>query len=445
MRDGTDVVLDFIHDFRWERSGESVQRQAVRCLLDSLGALLAGAPTPVGRLGARLAVRHMPSTAAERCTLAAGGTASLLGAAFANGFASNALDVEHGYRPVQGRPGACLLPVLFAIAETAPAPVSGARFLEALAVGYEVAIRAGLLRHTDERNVYTSGAWASLGAVAAGGRLLGLSRPELRQALGAVDYHSPLGLILRGVETPCMAKDGIGWGAFTAMSSLLLAREGFTAPEPLFTGPEAACAVADLGREFRFLGLYFKPYCSCRWTHAAIDGALELMREHGLAVSDLERILVRTFHHAAALSREHPQDTEHAQYNLTYPIAAALLDGQVDAAQVLPPRLADPELLRLQDRIEVEVCEAFEARFPERTISEVVLTAGGRTWSSGPREPRWEAGDAPSDAALEEKFLRLVRPALGAGTAQRLALAIWRLAESKDCRHLLRDALAPDC
>ena len=360
----------------------------------------------------------------------------MLGAAFANGFASNALDVEHGYRPTQGRPGACLLPVLLALLETAPAPVSGNELLEALVVGYEVAIRAGLLRNTDARNVFTSGAWASLGATAAGGRLLRLPRGVLRQALGAADYHSPLGLILRGVQTPCMAKDGVGWGAFTAMSSLLLAREGFTAPEPLFS--EAAKPDLDgLGRNFHFLHLYFKPFCCCRWTHAAVAGALALARKHDLAPGDIKKIRVYTFSHAAALSREHPQNTEQAQYNLTYPVAVALTDGCVSGAQVLPPRLFAPEVLELQDKVEVEVREDIEREFPARTLAEVVLEARGRVYISGTLAPPWEADDSPTDAELHEKFLRLATPLCGEAEAQRLAGCIWRAESLEDARRLL--------
>ena len=436
MRTGTDTVLDFITQFDLSRSDAAVVRQARRCLLDGLGALLAGCQTPLAALSARLAVAHLPETPKERCTLLAGGTASLLGAAFANGFASNALDVEHGYRPTQGRPGACLLPVLLALAETAPSPVSGASLLEALVVGYEVAIRAGLLRNTDDHNVFTSGAWASLGAAAAGGRLLRLPRAVLRQALGATDYHSPLGLILRGVQTPCMAKDGVGWGAFTAMSSLLLAREGFTAPEPLFS--EAADPdMNGLGRDFHFLHLYFKPFCCCRWTHAAVAGALALARKYDLAPGDIDRIRVYTFSHAAALSRDHPGDTEQAQYNLTYPVAVALADGCVSGVQVLPPRLAAPEVLALQDKVEVEVREDFEREFPARTLAEVILEARGRAYASGPLEPPWEAEDSPSDAELHEKFLRLTTPLCGEAEAQRLAGCAWRAESLEDARQLL--------
>ena len=87
----------------------------------------------------------------------------------ANGFASNALDVEHGYRPAQGRPGAALTPVMLAAAEMAETPPSGTDMLAAVAVGYEVGVRSGMYWNRDHARVYTSGLWGAIGAVAAAG------------------------------------------------------------------------------------------------------------------------------------------------------------------------------------------------------------------------------------------------------------------------------------
>ena len=434
MPSPANLLTDFILRQSYADLPEPIRHQAKRCLLDSMGALSAGAVTPLARLTARTAERFFQG---GECTLIASGRkVSPLGASMANGFASNALDVEHGYRPAQGRPGAALTPVMLAAAEMAETPPSGTDMLAAVAVGYEVGVRSGMYWNRDHARVYTSGLWGAIGAVAAAGRILGLKEDVLLQALNCADYHGPVGFIARGVATPCMAKDGVGWGAFTAMSSLLLAREGFTAPEPLFS--EAADPdMNGLGRDFHFLHLYFKPFCCCRWTHAAVAGALALARKYDLAPGDIDRIRVYTFSHAAALSRDHPGDTEQAQYNLTYPVAVALADGCVGGVQVLPPRLAAPEVLALQDKVEVEVREDFEREFPARTLAEVILEARGRAYASGPLEPPWEAEDSPSDAELHEKFLRLTTPLCGEAEAQRLAGCAWRAESLEDARQLL--------
>lgn len=119
MTNNVDEFLDFISEFNLVEP-ECIH-QTIRCLLDDLGAILAGSRMPAAEVAAKFAVEHLPATPKERCTVLSGGNASLLGASIANGFASNALDIEHGSRPAQGRPGACLLPVMLALVETMPA------------------------------------------------------------------------------------------------------------------------------------------------------------------------------------------------------------------------------------------------------------------------------------------------------------------------------------
>ncbi len=72
-------------------------------------------------------------------------------------------------------------------------------------------------------------------------------------------------------------------------------------------------------------------------------------------LSAIQEIHISTFAYAAALRTTHPNDTEEAQYNIAYPVAAALLDGAVGPDQVLPPRIYDYDVLCLADK--VHYCE----------------------------------------------------------------------------------------
>lgn len=437
MKSDINELLDFISGFDLVEPGWI--HQASRCLMDSLGALFAGSRMQAAAIAANFSLEHLPHTPKENCTVFAGGRASLLGAAIANGFASNALDVEHGSRAAQGRPGACLLPVLLALVETMSPSPTGHEFLTAFAVGYEIAIRAGIMRQKDPRNVLTSGSWASLGAVAAGARLLRVKNDVLLKSLGCADFHSPLGLVMQSVKEPNMAKDGIGWGAYLAMSSLLLAEAGLTSPTPFnemqIALPQTLQHIPALPPEDEFLmqKLYFKPYASCRWTHAAIDASLDLLKLHGIRPSDISWVRVRTFSHAAALSKALPSTSEEAEYNLTWPLAAAMIDGMLGPEQISPGRFTNSHILDLQKRISVEIAPEFEKEFPERVISEVIISAGDKTYSSGPREARWEASDPPTDHELENKFVALCEPVYGKEECMRLIDVVWGLDKAKNC------------
>lgn len=434
--EGTDRVLDFIGALTWEELPAAVRQQSKRCLLDLMGALVAGRRTPVGDIMAGVAREQFPGDQAT--ILVSGERVSAVGAALANGFAQNALDIDDGYRRVKGHPGAAFLPALLAALEVRGS-CTGSEFLTAVVLGYEIGIRAGLIRHAVYPTYHSSGSWGAVGAAACAGRLLGLGRAHLREALGAAEYHAPIAPMMKGIDVPCMGKDSLGWGNMTGLASVFMARRGFTGVEPLFSEAPETEWVTSLGRRYEILNLYFKPYAACRWAQPAVAGCLQLVRENRLKPADLVRVKVRTFAAAAALTRRPPANTEEAQYNLAFPVAAALIDGAVGPAQVLPPRICDRDLLDLAGRLEVEVAPEFEDRFPAKAVASVeITTRDGRRCESGAVEARWEPPDTlPSDGELQEKFIWLAAPVLGPRRAGELSQLVWQFEQAADARQLI--------
>jgi 2-methylcitrate dehydratase PrpD len=435
----TDHAIGFALGTRWQDLPPDVQHQTKRSFLDTLGALLAGTQTPVGRMMAQVATDQYGGS--DATILTDGRKVSAAGAALANGFAANALDIDDGYRMVKGHPGACALPPVLAGAEMA-AQCSGEQLLTGLLVAYEIGIRAGLIRHANYETYHSSGSWGAVAGAAAVGRLIGLTSDQLFHAMGCAEYHAPIAPMMKGIDTPSMGKDSIGWGCMVGVMSACMARDGFTGITPLFDDSPDSEWVKSLGRRWEILNLYVKPYAACRWGQPAVAGALSIIRQHRIDPDRIETIRVQTFAAAARLPNVHPKTTEEAQYSLAFPVAAAILDGEVGPAQVLPPRLNDRRLLRLLDRVTAEVSPAFDAAFPGKTVAEVSITmADGSTYRSGPKEAVWEPPDTlPSDEALEKKFLWLVSPVVGEENAAALARQIW---EFDRCASI--DALLSRC
>ena len=408
----TSHAIHFALNLRWEDLPASVQHQAKRCLLDSLGAMIAGSQAPVAGIMREMAIEQF---AGDQATiLVAGERVSAAGAALANGFFGNALDIDDGYRNVKGHPGACALPPVLAAAQLAGGG-SGAEFLTALVVAYELGIRAGVIRHATYEVYHSSGSWGAIAGAAAAGRLIGLSENQIFHAMGAAEYHAPIAPMMKGIDTPAMVKDSIGWGCMVAVLSAIMARDGFTGIRPLFDDAPEPSLVLNLGQQWEILNLYFKPYAACRWGQPAVAGALNIVRDHHLTPDQIRHIRVRTFDAATRLPNGHPRNTEEAQYSLAFPVAAALLDGEVGPGQVLPPRLHDPDLLSLLDRVSTEVAPEFEAEFPAKAPAEVVVeTTAGGIYRSGRIEALWEPPDTlPADNELEAKFLWLTGPIIG--------------------------------
>jgi len=281
--------------------------------------------------------------------------------------------------------------------------------LAAITVGYEIAVRAGIALHAREADYHGSGAWGAIGAAAAGARLLRLAPAQVGHALGLAEYHAPMAPIMRSVADPAMTKDACGWGAMTGISSALLAADGFTATDSAvldaLDGPEAA--TSRLGQRWYVQDLYVKAYPCCRWSQPAIAAALTVHSRYDIEPASITAVTVRTFGAAAALSRRAPTTTEHAQYSLVWPVAAALVHGEFGIAHVLPAAFHDELIHDLAARISVEVDPVLDSAFPGvRQAAVVVETIDGVLHASDlaqapgePEDPRWAA-------IIDAKFAR---------------------------------------
>ncbi|MBT8370020.1 MAG: MmgE/PrpD family protein [Deltaproteobacteria bacterium] len=434
--DNNEYTLNFILETDWPELSDHIRHQAKRCLMDTLGALIAGHQTPVSNLLNSFVIQQFKGD--DATILVKGSKTSASGAALANGFANNALDIDDGYRPIKGHPGACILPVLLAASEMTP-DIAGNDFLTALVVGYEVAIRAGLIRHATYETYHSSGSWGAIGGAAAGGRILGLSRKKLWNALGAAEYHAPIAPMMKCIQTPSMGKDSIGWGCMVAMMSVTMAEQGFTGIDPIFNDSPKEEWIKSLGRSYEIMKLYFKPYSACRWAQPGVDGALKIMAENNLSHKDIKQIKVFTFKESAALNTDYPRNTEEAQYNIAFPIAAALLDGEVGPAQVLPPRFLEKNIRQIMDKIQIMAEERFQKAFPTKAESEVEITIeNGKAFSSGVMSARWDFYTTfPTDRKLEKKFYWLVEPVLGEDKADALINLIWHFDREEKLDNLI--------
>jgi 2-methylcitrate dehydratase PrpD len=137
----------------------AVATQAHICLLDLVSVAVAGSTTPLARLLAEHAVAYLapgPGTPAAR-VMFDGRPASPVGAALAGGGLLDSFDAHDGHAGAMGHAGVVLLLALLAFADSGPA-LSSAELLVTLALGYEVALRAGIALRTVALDQHSSGA-----------------------------------------------------------------------------------------------------------------------------------------------------------------------------------------------------------------------------------------------------------------------------------------------
>ena len=407
---GTDWKLErFILDTCWHDLPERVRERIRGCFIDLAGALIIGSRSRQCEAGRRLADRLFAK--GDIAVIGFKERYSFPGAVCVMGHASNAFDIDDGYSLLRAHPGTSFISGLLAAAYEKD--LSLKEFLTVLAVAYEVTIRDGLALLDYYGFYHGSGTLGPFGIAAGVGRIRGFDQERLRNALAVAEFNAPLAPGVFSAEYPAMNKDGVPFGAIAGMLALEDTLAGFTGNRSLLHTDAARKYVDTLGRDYAVMDLYFKPYTCCRWAHPAIDACIQLMKRHGIDHRQIKKVTVRTFRQAAVMAKCLPEETDAAQYNIAYPVAAAIVHGDVGFGQVYEPFLKDPDVLGMMDKLDFETDEVFDRLFPARRFCRAKIeTTDGRVFLSDAFEPYGEPGDGIDCAWLADKFRRITGPVL---------------------------------
>lgn len=354
----------------WADFPEKVQTYATMCGIDLMTALILGSYGKQFESGRNLAkamnlMGDIPIVGDDATTY------NLLGAAIAMGHSSNSFDIDDGFRAICGHPGTSF--VAGVLAAAAKQNCSWREYLTTLVVCYELSIRWALAMQDHYQFLHSTGAYGAFGTAVGVGRLLGFGELQLNNALSIADFHAPMTPVMRAVEYPSMNKDGVPFGALTGMMAVLETVNGSTGRTHLLEMPEYRCHLDNLGKTYHILDLYFKPFTCCRWAHQPILGIQKLKAEHPFQASEVEHVRVNTFESAARLSRIVPRNTDEAQYNIAFPVASALVFGDVGFNQIRDEALNHPEVLDLMKRLEFEVDPELDRLFPAQRLANVEI------------------------------------------------------------------------
>jgi len=403
----TQEATAFIHELTFEDLPSPIVKQVQRCLLDLIGVAAGGRRTAASDIACRFAVGQLNSNQKSARILFDHRTASAAGAAYAGATMIDSLDAHDGHPLTKGHTGVALLPALLAVLDAEKKyQLDGRELLVALAVGYEVAIRAGIALHASAADYHTSGAWNALGCAAIAARLLGLDRARTQEALGIAEYHGPRSSMMRCIDHPTMVKDGSGWGAFAGISAAYLAADGFTGA-PAVTVEDASHRPlwSDLGECWRILELYFKPEPICRWAQPATEAARQLRVKHDIDPDSIAVVRIETFEAAVRLGTRMPTTTEQAQYAIGFPVAVMLHQGSIGPADVMDEKLRRREIIALCDKITLVQRAELTSRFPQERVAALSITLrDGRVLRSADTSARGDPTLPLSDNELEAKF-----------------------------------------
>ncbi len=357
-------------------------------------------------------------------TLVGGGRASVDQAAFFNAVLVRYPDLLDTYLTVGGlcHP-ADNFGAILAVAEHVNA--SGADFLLALAVAYEVQCRFSAQVPVMARGL-NHALQLAMSVAAGSARLLGLDAGQTANAIAAsaVDNVS-----LAAVHTEPVAHwKGIS-PAITGMRAVyttMLAGRGVTGPKSLFEGPDGLVQLFGQPIDFHTAdkGLtaveqtYLKQYCALIHGQAIIDAVLAIRAENDLSGGDVARASLEVFQGAYDIAgggaygdKNHPWTKEQADYNLKYLTAVALLDGGVGPEQLESERVLRGDVQDLLARVDVEAAADLTADYPQRTAARVhIVTRDGREFSREQADYEGSPTRPMSWDRVVEKFHWLAEP-----------------------------------
>jgi 2-methylcitrate dehydratase PrpD len=395
-----------------------------RSFTDTIGVAAVGSTTPLSKIARRVAPMLFGSGTIGTSRMLMDGTAvSPAGAAMAGAFTIDSIDAHDGTTPSKGHAGSAIFPAMIALAQAKDKEIEGKRFAEILAVAYELSYRAGLVQHATCPDYHTSGAWTAVGVAAAGAKLLGGNREQIRHAAGIGEYHGPRSQMMRCIDHPTMVRDGVGWGAPSGVTAAYLALEGFTgAPALTCEGAEGSDFWADLGQGWRLVDhTHYKAYPCCRWSHPAIDAANDMMRDNALTHEMIKAVEIRTFHYATRLAGHEPQSQDEFAYSIAFPVAAMIVHGQVGVSELSQEALHDPNILRVSQATNlIDDAEMTRISTDKRWAQVSFVLKDGRKIESAPRTPRGDADMPLTDKEISLKFHLLANPILGVPRADEI-------------------------
>lgn len=325
----------------------------------------------------------------DSLVLYSGKKGKVLEAVYLNAMAANMLDFDDSHI-MTGHPGASIIQ---------PALVLAARYgksreelLEAIVAGYEFNIRwaRAAFDFPDRlKGPWSSGLLQAYGTTVAAAKLMDLNQEQIQRALFFMAAHMPLPVnqkvgMLPG-QTVSALKNNYGQSAWGAVLAVLIAHAGVQADGTVLDGEQGLWRMMGspvfhseqllkaLGSHWEILGVQIKPYASCRWMHAPLDGLL-MLKERIPSVEDIERIDVYTYDVAVNfLSNRNPRNLLEMQFSLPHIFGLALSDQSL--IDLPESQINNPVALALSERVHVHFDAHYQDLFADKQLpAKVVVT-----------------------------------------------------------------------
>jgi 2-methylcitrate dehydratase PrpD len=442
--DVTRTLARYVVNSKLSDIPESVKREGVRSILNWLGCAVGAARHEA--VESALAALLPFAGRAQASVFGREDRTDILHAALMNGITSHVFDFDDTHLPTIIHPSGPVASAIFALAEHQP--VGGAELLHAFILGVEVECRIGNAVYPNHYDVgwHITGTTGVFGAAAASGKLLGLDEQQMLWALGIAGTQSSgfremFGTHCKSLHPGKAAQNGLAAALlaqknFTSSNQVLEAKRGFA--NVMSTKQDYTRITEGLGKSFEVTLNSYKPFACGIVIHPAIDGCVQLKKEHGLTGGEIEKVELTVAPLVLELTgKRTPQVGLEGKFSVFHSCAVALLDGAAGEKQYSDERVRDPKVVALRDRVQATI----DPKLRDDEVHVRVTLKDGRVLTKYVEHAVGSKEVPMTNAQLEEKFRGLADDILGAEQSARLLALAWRIEELPDATEICRLAV----
>jgi 2-methylcitrate dehydratase PrpD len=438
-------LSSYMSEARERALPEEVVEKTKHHMLDTLAAMISGSRLPPGRL----AIAFARANGGDKVATVAGSNVVCgpMEAALANAMLAHSDETDDTHAPSQSHPGCAVVPAALAAGEKFG--IDGARFLRAVALGYDIGPRVtmtlGALAYMDESHRSTHSISSEFGAAAAAGCAANLNAQQMRWLLDyAAQQASGIAAWQRDTEHIEKGLVFAGFPARSGITAALLIQAGGTGIGDIFSGsdnfflayqPKAdpEKLIEKLGERYEVTRTSIKKWTVGSPIQAPLDALEIMLKKRPFNADQVRSVVVRVATNEASIvnNREIPDIC------LQHMVAVMLIDKTASfKAAHDTARMQDPAVLRQRAKVQLVPDEELQRRLPQReAIVEVTLTDGAKL-TERVEAVRGSAENPMNRDEVIAKSRDLMTPVLGAAQCNRLMDRAMNLEAVKDIREL---------
>ena len=394
----TEELTTFLSETRFTDFSTDVVERGKELIIDFIGGALGGSQSHVAQIlteyvkekGSRpeagIIGKNLKTTAAD--------------ASYLNGSFNHATELESVSQRTSPNP---LAVIATSLAVGEKMGLSGREVLEGFVLGFEIQGRVGGPSLAGVSKKGRISIFNHIGAAAAASKLMKLDPYQTRMALGVAAFQAGglianVGTMAHVLELAVAARDGI--------EAAELAKKGLTSHPDILETPQGFCdalieeggydirkMTLDLGKTFQIVnpGISIKKYPCCYRSHRALDAFFDMIAEHHLPYSQIERVVVDlNLYDSYLMKFPDPKTGEEAKFSYPHILGSAVLKGKVWLDSFTDESATDHRYQEARKKVDVVIHPEWPPGRVDARTPVTIRLKDGRSFSKEvhtPREP----------------------------------------------------------